>query len=114
MFFCAFFRCFLGAFFWCFFCTFFFFGYTGLEIISHIKFRNQKAGSQEKTMSSWGKKTHCLEDVDGQAGEQGGNEKMRRNRLFGWMTGITSAALAAMAAAAPVMAAVSESSPGGG
>ena len=39
---------------------------------------------------------------------------MRRNRLFGWMTGLTSAALAAMAAAAPVMAAVSENSPGGG
>ena len=38
---------------------------------------------------------------------------MRRNRLFGWMTGLTSAALAAMAAAAPVMAAVSENSPGG-
>ena len=39
---------------------------------------------------------------------------MRRNQLFGWMTGLTSAALAAMAAAAPVMAAVSENSPGGG
>ena len=38
---------------------------------------------------------------------------MRRNRLFGWMTGLTSVALAAMAAAAPVMAAVSENSPGG-
>ena len=53
-------------------------------------------------------------DTDGQAEKQGGNEKMRRNRLFGWMARLTSAALAAIAAAAPVMAAVSESSPGGG
>ena len=52
-------------------------------------------------------------DTDGQAERQGGTGKMRRNRLFGWMTGLTSAALAAMAAAAPVMAAVSENSPGG-
>ena len=40
--------------------------------------------------------------------------KMRKNRLFGRMAGLTSAALAAMAAAAPVMAAVSGSVPGGG
>ena len=53
-------------------------------------------------------------DTDGQAEKQGGNEKMSRNRLFGWMARLTSAALAAIAAAAPVMAAVSESSPGGG
>ena len=39
---------------------------------------------------------------------------MRKNRLFGRMAGLTSAALAAMAAAAPVMAAVSGSVPGGG
>ena len=53
---------------------------------------------------------------DGLAGEKTRRkqETMRRNRLFGWMTGLTSAALAAMAAAAPVMAAVSENSPGGG
>ena len=51
--------------------------------------------------------------TDGQAEKQGGDGKMRRNRLFGWMVGLTRAALAAMAAAAPVMAAVSENSPGG-
>ena len=39
---------------------------------------------------------------------------MKQKRLFGRMAGLTSAALAAMAAAAPVMAAVSENSPGGG
>ena len=39
---------------------------------------------------------------------------MRRNQLSVLLTGLASAALAAMAAAAPVMAAVSENSPGGG
>ena len=38
---------------------------------------------------------------------------MWENRLFGRMAGLASAALAVMAAAAPVMAAVSENSPGG-
>ena len=38
---------------------------------------------------------------------------MRRNQLSVLLTGLASAALAAMAAAAPVMAAVSENSPGG-
>lgn len=38
---------------------------------------------------------------------------MWKRRLFGRMTGLASAALAAMAAVAPVMAAVSENSPGG-
>lgn len=40
--------------------------------------------------------------------------EMRKNRLFGWKTRLTSAALAVIAAAAPVMAAVSENVPGGG
>ena len=39
---------------------------------------------------------------------------MQKNRLFGKMAGFASAALAAMAAAAPVMAAVSGGVPGGG
>lgn len=56
---------FLALFSRAFFRAFFFFGCTGLEKISHIKLRNQKAGSQTRTVRGWKKKTHCLEDIDG-------------------------------------------------
>ena len=38
---------------------------------------------------------------------------MRRNKLFGWLTGFASIALAAGTSIAPVLAAVSENSRGG-
>ena len=39
---------------------------------------------------------------------------MRRNKLFGWLTGFASVAMAAGTSMAPVLAAVSENTPGGG
>ena len=39
---------------------------------------------------------------------------MRRNKLFGWLTGFASVAMAAGISMAPVLAAVSENTPGGG
>ena len=39
---------------------------------------------------------------------------MRRNKLFGWLTGFVSVAMAAGISMAPVLAAVSENTPGGG
>ena len=38
---------------------------------------------------------------------------MRRNKLFGWLTGFASIAMAAGTSMAPVLAAVSENTPGG-
>ena len=38
---------------------------------------------------------------------------MRRNKLFGWLTGFASVAMAAGISMAPVLAAVSENTPGG-
>ena len=38
---------------------------------------------------------------------------MRRNKLFGWLTGFVSVAMAAGTSMAPVLAAVSENTPGG-
>lgn len=38
---------------------------------------------------------------------------MRRNKLFGWMAGFASVAMAAGISMAPVLAAVSKNTPGG-
>ena len=39
---------------------------------------------------------------------------MRKNKLFGWLTGFASVAMAAGISMVPVLAAVSEDVPGGG